>query len=287
MNIAVVGAGTVGAATGFGLQSKRHAIIFSDIDESILTNLRGRGHSTGTVEEAARKAEIIMVCVPTPTFSGHFILSHVLDACAQIGKALRDSLSYKVVVIRSTVIPFSTRSSLIPILEKESERKAGLDFGICMNPEFLRESTALEDFLLPDRIIIGQLDKHSGDLLESVYQPFERPILRCSLEEAELSKYVANGFLACKISYFNEVHNICKKLGTDSRVVSLAVSLDRRIGSYGTEGGRPFDGKCLPKDVEAFLKSISELGENSEVLSAAEKVNRRALPKIMAEARHG
>jgi UDPglucose 6-dehydrogenase len=287
VDIAVVGAGTVGAATGFGLQSKRHEVIFSDIDERILENLRARGYGTGTVEDAARQADIIMVCVPTPTFSGHFILSNVLDACAQIGRALRDSPSYKVVVIRSTVIPFSTRSSAIPILEKESQRKAGLDFGVCMNPEFLRESTALEDFLLPDRIVIGQLDKHSGDLLESVYEPFGRPVLRCSLEEAELSKYVANGFLACKISYFNEVHNICKKLGADSKVVSLAVSLDRRIGSYGTEGGRPFDGKCLPKDVEAFLKSISELGENFEVLSAAEKVNRRDLPKIVAEVRHG
>ncbi len=284
MKIAIVGAGVVGSATGLGLESKGHSVVFTDTDPLTLANLKEKGHNASrSIEEAIRTSEIIMVCVPTPTSGGRFILSHVLDACAQIGTSLRDSSSYKVVVIRSTVIPFSTRSAIIPILEKESQKKAGPDFGVCMNPEFLRDATPLEDFILPDRILIGELDQRSGHVLERLYENFGRMILHCSLEEAELAKYLANGFLATKISYFNEALKICRKLGANPEIVSLAVSMDRRIGSYGTVGGKPFDGKCLPKDTEAFLSFVADLGERLEILSAAERVNKqeKVLVKVL------
>jgi len=284
VNIAIVGAGVVGKATGFGLESKGHSVTFADADDATLANLREKGHSVAnSLEEAAKSADVVMVCVSTPTSGGRFVLSQVLDACAQIGIAMRESSPYKVICIRSTVIPFSTRNAIIPILEKESQRKAGSDFGVCMNPEFLRAATPLEDFLLPDRILIGELDQRSGHILELVYEKFGRMILRCTLEEAELAKYLANSFLATKISYFNEAYKICRKIGANPEIVSLAVSMDRRIGSYGTVGGKAFDGKCLPKDIEAFLSFVADLGERLEILGAAERVNKQqhVLEKVL------
>ncbi len=276
MDISIIGAGVVGRATGFGLESKGHSVMFSDTNEDALARLREGGHNeSGSVEDATRVSNIIMVCVPTPTTSSRFVLSHVLDACTQIGRSLKDASAYKIVVIRSTVIPFSTRNAVIPILEKESQKKAGPDFGVCVNPEFLRDATPLEDFILPDRILIDELDQRSGQALERVYENFGKMILHCSLEEAELAKYLANGFLATKISYFNEAYKLCRRLGTNPEMVSLAVSMDRRIGPYGTVGGKPFDGKCLPKDTEAFLSFVADLGERLEVLSAADRVNKQ------------
>jgi len=128
---------------------------------------------------------------------------------------------------------------------------------------------------LPDRIVIGQFDQHSGNMLESLYDSFQKPVVRCTLEEAELAKYVANAFLATKISYFNEVYELSKGLGVDPEVVSSVVALDRRIGRYGTIGGEPFGGKCLPKDVEAFLTLARDLGLRLDILRAAVSVKER------------
>ncbi len=229
------------------------------------------------MDAAVEFSDIVMIAVPTPTIDGRISLNHVLRVSTQIGITLGQCSAYKLVVIRSTVVPSSTRKHVVPVLESAAKKQAGADFGVCVNPEFLRERTALEDFLSPDRILIGELDERSGRVLENLYESFQKQIIRCSLEEAELAKYVANGFLATKISYFNEVHKVCKKLDANPQVVSLAVALDRRIGSYGTQGGRRFDGKCLPKDIDAFLTRARELGENLEILSAAARVNKGAL----------
>jgi len=129
---------------------------------------------------------------------------------------------------------------------------------------------------LPDRIVIGQFDQHSGTMLENLYESLQKPVVRCTLEEAELAKHVANAFLATKISYFNEVHELCKGLGISSEVVSSVAALDSRIGSYGTIGGKPFRGKCLPKDLEAFLTFARDLGLRLDVLNAAVSVNQKA-----------
>ena len=276
MKIGIIGAGVVGKASGIGLESKGHGVTFVDNDPSCLDELKASGHEVhSSISDVARSSDIVMVSVQTPTVSGRTDLHAVLAVGEDIGLGLTNSSGYKLVVVRSTVPPRTTRTQLIPVLEAVSRKKAGPDFGVCFNPEFLREHSALEDFLLPDRIVIGQFDQHSGNMLESLYDSFQKPVVRCTLEEAELAKYVANAFLATKISYFNEIHELCKDLGVDPEVVSSVVALDKRIGRYGTVGGKPFGGKCLPKDVEAFLTFARDLGVRLDVLKAAVSVKER------------
>jgi len=276
LRVGIIGAGVVGKATGIGLESKGHVVTFVDNNTNCLDELKASGHEVhSSVTDVVRSSEIVMVSVPTPTVSGRTDLRAVLAVGEDVGLGLSDSSEYKLVVLRSTVPPRTTRTQLIPVLEAISRKKAGSDFGVCFNPEFLREHSALEDFLLPDRIVIGQFDQHSGTMLESLYDSFQKPVVRCTLEEAELAKYVANAFLATKISYFNEVYELSKGLGVDPEVVSSVVALDRRIGRYGTIGGEPFGGKCLPKDVEAFLTLARDLGLRLDILRAAVSVKER------------
>jgi UDPglucose 6-dehydrogenase len=276
LKIGIVGAGIVGKASGIGLESKGHYVTFADINPARLDELKSTGHKVDrSVPDVARSSDIVMVSVPTPTVSGRTDLHALLSVGEEIGLGLADSHSYKLVVIRSTVPPRTTRTQFIPILEGSSRKRAGRDFGVCFNPEFLRENSALEDFLFPDRLVVGQLDQHSGTMLESLYEPFQKPVIRCSLEEAELAKYVANAFLATKISYFNEVHDLCKALGVSSETVSSIAALDGRIGRYGTIGGKPFKGSCLPKDVDAFLTFAKDLDIRLDVLKAAVTVNQK------------
>jgi UDPglucose 6-dehydrogenase len=279
-----VGAGTVGRATGVGLISKGNQVAFVDPDFSVQAVLRDRGLRVVDLQDPdVRDFEVIMLAVPTPTIDGHMDHRYLVRAGVEIGNALRESSGYKVVCVRSTVLPTTTRNLVIPSLEKGSERMAGSDFGVCVNPEFLREANALDDFLQPDRILIGELDERSGRLLESLYDSFQRPILRCRLEEAEFAKYAANSFLATKISFFNEISGVCEKFGADPRIVSLAVAMDKRIGSYGTVGGTPYGGKCLPKDVDALLNRVDEMGDHLEVLSAAARINKRMETLLQVE----
>jgi len=276
LKIAVIGAGTVGKASGIGLESKGHNVTFADNNSARLDELESSGHKVdSSVPDVTKFSDIVMVSVQTPTVSGHTDLQALLCVCREIGLGLADSPGYKLVVVRSTVPPRTTRTQVIPVLEAVSLKRAGRDFGVCFNPEFLREDSALEDFLFPERIVVGQLDQHSGTMLESLYDSFQKPVVRCTLEEAELAKYVANAFLATKISYFNEVHELCQALGVSSEIVSSIAALDGRIGRYGTTGGRPFKGKCLPKDVEAFLTFARDLDLRLDVLRAAVLVNHK------------
>jgi UDPglucose 6-dehydrogenase len=162
---------------------------------------------------------------------------------------------------------------LVPVLEKYSGLKAGRDFGVCMNPEFLREKSSVEDFLNPDRIVIGSLNERSGEVLERLYSSFKSPIIKTDLDTAEMIKYASNLFLASKISFFNEIHLICQQVGLDSKMVSEAVSLDKRIGKYGVYGGKPFSGMCFPKDLAAFITFAKSKGVNPKLLEAVEEVN--------------
>jgi UDPglucose 6-dehydrogenase len=276
LKIGIIGAGIVGKASGIGLESKGHDVAFADKNPARLDELKSSGHRVdSSVPDVARFSDIVMVSVPTPTVSGRTDLHALLSVAEEIGLGLTDSRGYKLVVVRSTVPPRTTRTRFIPALDDASGRRAGRDFGVCFNPEFLREDSALEDFLLPDRIVVGQLDQHSGTMLESLYEPFQKPVVRCTLEEAELAKYVANAFLATKISYFNEIHELCKALGVSSEIVSSIAALDGRIGRYGTVGGKPFKGSCLPKDVDAFLTFANDLDIRLDVLKAAVTVNQK------------
>jgi UDPglucose 6-dehydrogenase len=272
--ISIIGSGVVGEATGRVFHMQGHDVLFHDINQGKLDALANDGCAvTASVAEAVHHADVVFICVPTPTVNQTFDCSFVETAATDIGRALADAEDYKIVVVRSTVLPSTTRGKVLPLLEKYSRRQAGRDFGVCMNPEFLREKTALQDSLHPSRIVIGELDRRSGDAVAQLYASFEVPLIRADLETAELVKYAANLFLATKISFFNEIYMIGEQLGVDAATVSKAASLDPRIGEYGVYGGKPFDGKCFPKDYQAFNTFARGLRINPKLLEAALDVN--------------
>jgi len=274
MKIGIIGAGIVGKATGMGLATLGNSVVFYDLHESKLLSLKAEGYKTTTnMKDVICLSDVVFVCVPTPTTDGQIDLSYVEDCAKNIGKALRKTKRYVVIAFKSTILPQTTRTKLLPVLERYSGLRAGVDFGVCMNPEFLRQKSALVDFLSPDRIVIGELNRKSGDVLQDVYSAFHCPIIRTSLDTAEIIKYASNLFLASKISFFNEIYMVCKKLGLNAKNVSDAASLDKRIGKYGVNGGRPFEGACFPKDLDAFITFVSEKGINPKLLRAVKKVN--------------
>lgn len=274
MRISIIGSGIVGKATGVGFHKYGNEVIFNDIDEEKLVLLKEQGYLVcEDVSEAVVNSTVSFVCVQTPTVKGEMDFSCVEKAVVDIAKVLGKKNEYHVVAIRSTVLPSVTRLRIIPLLERYSQLKAGEDFGVCMNPEFLRQASALSDFLKPCRIIIGELDKRSGDVLEKLYSPFKAPIIRTDLDVAEMIKYVANVFLTTKISFFNEVNLLCKRFKVDPVIVAQAVALDPRIGNYGICGGQPFEGKCLPKDLEAFINFLKSKGINPKIFDAVLEIN--------------
>ena len=275
MRLAIIGSGVVGEATGIGFALHGYSVLFHDINDHRLAALKEKGYGITTeLEEAVRSSDVVFVCVPTPTVDGHVDLTYVKNCAKMIGTVLKKTNRYVVVVFKSTIPPQTTRTTLIPILEQYSGLKAGEDFGVCMNPEFLRQQNALDDFLHPSRIVIGEFNKKSGDFLEKVYNGLSCRIIRTDLDTAEMVKYVSNLFLASKISFFNEIFMVCQKIGVDARTVSKAVSLDHRIGSYGVNGGKPFDGMCFPKDLAAFITYVKSKGINPKLLEAVEEINR-------------
>ena len=274
MRMLVVGSGVTGQATGKGFVEHGQKVIFYDIDDKKLAALEEEGYEVSTsLSSAVQDCDVIFVCVPTPTVNGAMNFSFVEDAIIAVSRALERSNRYCVIALRSTVVPFTTRCKVLPLVEQYSTKKIGEEMGICMNPEFLREKSALKDFLSPDRIVIGEYDSRSGDLLEKAYSPINAPTIRTNLDTAEMIKYASNLFLASKISFFNEMHIIAQNAGVDSATLSKAVSLDSRIGEYGVYGGRPFDGKCLPKDLEAFRAFVRSLNLNPKLLDAVSYVN--------------
>ena len=274
IRISIIGSGIVGQATGIGFSRKGANTLFYDINRNKLLTLQSKGYQeTNKIEYAINTSDIIFVCVPTPTINNNIDLSIIEECTKEIGRSLEKSEKYVLIVFRSTMPPQTTRTKLIPILEKYSKMKVGVDFGVCMNPEFLREQSPLEDFLKPDRIVIGEYDKKAGNLLESLYALLKLPIIRTSLDTAEMIKYASNLFLASKISFFNEIFLICENLGLNAKTVSEAVSMDCRIGKYGIYGGKPFGGMCLPKDLAAFVTYLNTRGFNPKLLKAVAEIN--------------
>ena len=295
MKICIIGAGFVGLATGVTLGKQGHDVVFSDIDpgrvksvnsgilpffepplEKELKALVRKGKLTATTDSvgAVSASKFVFVCVQTPSLpSGRIDTRPVKSACNSIAKALRASNDYKVVVMKSTVVPSTTDSLVLPIIEKGSGKSAGDDFGLCMNPEFLQEGSALRDSMEPSRIVIGSLDKRSGDMLESLYKKMKSPLLRTDLRSAEMIKYVSNTFLATKISCSNEMANMCGRFGIDSEPVLKAVGMDPRIGPLFLRPGVGFGGSCLPKDVRALRDRARLDGYNSRLLSTLLTMN--------------
>jgi len=256
--------------------------IYEEGLEELMQELKGKYHATNDYRWAILNSDITFITVGTPSKpDGSIDLTHVKQAAKSIGKALRDKEDYHVVVVKSTVLPGTTEEVVKPILEKHSGKKAFKDFGLAMNPEFLREGVALKDFLNPDRIVLGVQDEKTKKILEELYEPINAPKLIVDIKTAEMIKYASNAFLATKISFANEIGNICKKLGIDSWKVFEGVGLDHRISPHFFKTGIGFGGSCFPKDVKALIKKAEEIGENPLILKAVIEVNERQPLKMI------
>jgi len=278
--LAVIGAGIVGQATGKGFIGNRHDVIFCDINPEVLARLENKGHRVCPTHllEQEKGIEAFFLAISTPTVDNEIKLDFLKSAVGNLGAGyLKNNEGYCVVVIRSTVPPGTTEEQLIPILEKYSGKKAGKDFGVCMNPEYLREGSNEEDFRNPWIIIIGELDAKSGEIIEGIYCFHKCPVVRVSLKEAETQKYAHNLFNACKISFFNEMRVICEAVKVDAdKVFELVVKSAEGSWNqkYGIRNLGPYAGSCLPKDTVAFLSwAKRELSSSMPLLEAVIQVN--------------
>ena len=231
-------------------------IIEADIGEIIAATAKaGRLRATSDPVQAIRETELSFVCVGTPSQpNGNLDLRYIRRICEQIGEALKSKSARHTVVIRSTILPGTMHKVVIPTLEEFSGKKAGVDFGVCNNPEFLREGSAVKDFRYPPKTVIGESDQASGDTLAALYKKLEAPLIRTTLESAEMVKYVDNSWHALKIGFANEIGNLCKSLGLDAHEVMNIFCQDRKlnISPAYLSPGFAFGGSCLPKDLRAL-----------------------------------
>lgn len=254
-------------------------IIYEDNMKEMLKDalLNGKLKPTTNIEEAVLNSSISFICVGTPSKAdGSIDLSQVREASEKIGLALKKKKDYHVVVVRSSVVPGTTEELVLPTLEKFSQKKAEADFGVCMNPEFLREGQAIKDFLFPKKIgiVVGELNERSGDVVLRLYKTFDARIMRTTLRTAEMIKYARNSCLAKDISFANEIANICEKCGADFLEVKKGMELDERIGKGRfLEAGAGFGGSCFPKDVRALVAKAEEVNVKPRLLKATLEVN--------------
>jgi GDP-mannose 6-dehydrogenase len=275
MKICILGLGYVGAVSAACLAKEGHDVIGVDpqqakvdlinagkapIVEKDLGDIMdqqvaaGRIRATTNVEEAVRQSDLSLICVGTPSLgNGHIDLKYVRRVCEQIGTVLKEHPGHTVVV-RSTMLPGSMRNVVIPALEGASGLKAGDDFGLAINPEFLREGTAIHDYFHPPKTVIGEIDKASGDVVAKLYGHLPGPQIRTDYETAEMVKYADNTWHAVKVAFANEIGNICKGLGIDSHRLMEIFCQDTKLNlsSYYMKPGFAFGGSCLPKDVRAL-----------------------------------
>jgi UDPglucose 6-dehydrogenase len=297
MRISIIGAGYVGLVAAACLAKLGNRITLVDIDanklkqvaigispihEPGLNEILGQTHiETSTEYRRIMDSDVIYICVGTPSDDdGSMSLKNVAEAAQQIAQVLKGKNDYCVVAVKSTVVPGTTEELVIPIL-KESGKKAGRDFGVCMDPEFLREGKAVYYYMNPARIIIGELDPRSGDTLVKLYKDFEAPVMRTSIRTAEMIKLASNSFLAAKISLINEIGNICKALGIDTYEVAKGLGYDERIGSKFLNAGIGFGGSCLPKDLKALIARSRQLGYKPEILEHVLKLNDRQAIRML------
>jgi UDPglucose 6-dehydrogenase len=293
LRISVVGAGYAGLVTAAGFAKGGFRVTCVDVDEEKvkvinqkkapiyeagLDALLGKVvpsklQATTNLHEAVMNSDVTFICVGTPSKKrGETLLNQIEEVAAQIGKVLRNKKSH-LVVVKSTVVPGTTEETVIPALEKNSGKRYGVDFGVAMNPEFLREGAALQDFLCPDRIVFGSTDQRSFATMRRLYKKFRSITVETSFKEAEMIKYASNAFLATKLSFINEVGNVCKLLGIDTNVVARGIGLDKRIGPHFLRCGIGFGGSCFPKDVNAIVYKAAEKGYNTKLLRAVLEVN--------------
>jgi GDP-mannose 6-dehydrogenase len=215
----------------------------------------GRLSVTTDVPRAVAATDVSLICVGTPSASNGSLSTVYLERVARdIGRALRDKDAWHVVVIRSTMLPGTCSDLLAPILEAESGKKIGVDFGLCVNPEYLREGTSIADFFDPPKTVIGESDQHSGDVVAGIYEGIPGSVYRVPIEIAEMSKYVDNSFHALKVAFANEIGSVCKAVDVDSHAVMDIFAADRKlnISPAYLKPGFAFGGSCLPKDLRAL-----------------------------------
>jgi GDP-mannose 6-dehydrogenase len=264
-------------------------IIEADIGEVIASTVQaGRLRATDDPAQAIQETELSFVCVGTPSqANGNLDLRYIRRICEQIGQALKDKAARHVVVVRSTILPGTMHNIVIPILEESSGKKAGADFGVCHNPEFLREGSAVKDFNSPPKTVIGELDQASGDMLAALYQKIDAPLIRTDLETAEMIKYVDNSWHALKIGFANEIGNLCKSFTIDAHKVMEIFCRDEKlnISPAYLQPGFAFGGSCLPKDLRALTYQAKmhdlELPIITSILPSNEMQIARGLQLIM------
>ncbi len=292
MKLSVIGTGYVGLVVGTCFAESGNDVICVDIDERKLSMLR-KGESpiyepgltdllkknihekrlafTSDVSDAVRKSEIIFLALPTPqSEDGSADLKHVLTVASQIGRSMD---GYKVVVNKSTV-PVGTADRVREIISKETT----FEFDVVSNPEFLKEGAAVNDFMKPDRIVVGTRSSRALAMMQDLFAPFIRtgnPLIIMDERSSELTKYAANSFLATKVSFMNEIANLCERVGADIDLVRKGMGTDPRVGSQFLFAGIGYGGSCFPKDVAALLNSATQQGYDFQILKSVEKVNFR------------
>jgi GDP-mannose 6-dehydrogenase len=305
MRISVFGLGYVGCVTATCLAANGHSVIGVDINphkvrliesgqspinepglDELLGNVikSNRLRATSDGDMAVQESDISLICVGTPSnHNGYVNLQFADRVCSEIGKSLGSKQNYHVVVIRSTVPPGTVQNRLIPILEQYSGRPAGSAFGVCMNPEFLREGSAIKDYYHPGYTVIGQLDLPSGDAIERMYKEVSAPIIRISIPVAEMTKYVSNAFHALKITFANEIGTLCKTAGVDGQQVMDIFCQDQRlnISQAYLKPGFAFGGSCLPKDVRALVHLAKERDVDVPVISAILPSNQHQIERAI------
>ncbi|MDT7891123.1 MAG: UDP-glucose/GDP-mannose dehydrogenase family protein [Thermoproteota archaeon] len=288
MKVGVIGAGYAGLTLAC-LADKGHEVIFIDVDENKVKKIneglspifepglddiirRNIGKRIWAFNDYHKliDCDVIFICVPTPSNDdGSINLYYVRNAIENVAKVLKFINKFVVIAVKSTVLP-GTTISLIPIIEEISGKKATIDFGICMNPEFLKEGSAVRDFLNPDKVVIGIIDEKSKEIMLELYKWVDDRVPRIvtNPNTAEMIKYAQNAALASRISFINEIANICEKFNVDILDVAYAIGLDPRIGPYFLKAGIGFGGSCLPKDLKALINAAESKGVDVMVLKS-------------------
>ncbi len=260
------------------INSGKSPIVETGIEELISETVSaGRLRATTAPAEAIMNSDVSLVCVGTPSnANGSLDLDHVKSVCEEIGAALRGKLERHTVVIRSTMLPGTVGSLVMTTLEEHSGKQAGRDFGICINPEFLREGSSLKDFYSPPFTLIGADEETTVELVRKLYKDIDAPLFVTSLKTAEMVKYASNCFHALKVSFANEIGNICKAVGIDSHEVMKVFSQDTKLNlsPYYLTPGFAFGGSCLPKDLRAINYKAKQLDVEVPVLSSILPSNR-------------
>ncbi|MBX8633846.1 MAG: UDP-glucose/GDP-mannose dehydrogenase family protein [Candidatus Thermoplasmatota archaeon] len=303
MKLSIVGSGYVGMVTGACFSRIGNDVIMvdsveskvklvnagiptvyeKDLEEIVAGTVReGRLKAVNSIDKAINSSDLSFICVGTPSTSdGKQNLDYIKKVSEEIGMSIRRKAGYHTVVVKSTVVPGTTEGVVKKIIENISGKKAGIDFGLGMNPEFLKEGGAVNDFMKPDRVVIGSFDETTKKVLEDIYAPFTAPKIFTDCTTAEMIKYASNIFLSARVALINEIGNVSKVLGIDTRVVARTIGMDRRIGPLFLNAGAGFGGSCFRKDASAFSSLADELGVDTPIVDAVLTQNERQPLKLV------